>query len=122
MESTATAPNELSKKSLTSIIYGLYASSFILGVTVFIAIIMNYVKKSEVVGTYLESHFRWQIRTFWFSLLWFFVGLLLILFSLTGIPLLIIGIPLLIGNAIWMIYRIVRGWLTLNDNKPMYAK
>lgn len=122
MESTATTTTDDSQKSLTTIIYGLYASSLILGVTVFIAIIINYAKRPEVSGTYLESHFQWQIRTFWFSLLWFIVGLLLILLSLTGIPLLIIGIPLLIGNGIWVIYRIVRGWLTLYDNKPMYAQ
>lgn len=122
MEGTTIAPNETPEKSLTSIIYGLYASSFILGFTVFIALIINYIKRPEVAGTFLESHFRWQMRTFWFSLLWFSVGIFLILLSLTGTPFVAIGAPLLLGNGIWVIYRIIRGWLTLNNNKPMYAQ
>lgn len=101
------------KKQLTTIIYALYAVSFLVGLTAIAAIIMNYVKQDEVRGTFLESHFRWQIRTFWFGLLWGVLGVIL--------SFVFIGIFVLIGNVIWMIYRIVKGWLNLNDNKPMYA-
>jgi len=75
---------------------------------------VNYVKKTDVAGTWLESHFKWQIRTFWYPLLWSILGLIGIYF--------IIGIPILIANTIWVIYRIVKGWLRLNDGKEMYSK
>jgi uncharacterized membrane protein len=77
------------------------------------------VKRSEVRGTWLESHFRWQIRTFWFGLLWvalcgaFVVGTL-------GNGLLIAWLPLTVVG-LWFVYRIVRGWLRLTDGRPMYG-
>jgi len=82
-------------------------------VTAIAAIIMNYLKKDDVAGTFLESHFRWQMRTFWFALLWSVVGVLT--------TALLIGWLVLLANAVWFIYRIVRGFLNLNDGKPMYA-
>lgn len=103
-----------SQKTITTIIYGLQAASFLLGITFIIAIIINYVKKSDVTGTWLESHFKWQIRTFWFALLWSIIGLIGLYF--------IIGVPILIANTIWVIYRIVKGFLRLNDGKEMYSK
>jgi uncharacterized membrane protein len=99
-------------KTLTHVIYGLYAASIFIGLTAIVAIIMNYVKESDVAGTYLESHFRWQIRTFWFGLLWGAIGLIT--------SLIFIGWAVLVAAGIWFIYRIVRGWLNLNDGKPMY--
>jgi len=102
-----------SLKNLTTVIYALYAASFLVGVSAIIAIIMNYVKKQDVVGTIYESHFRWQIRTFWFGLLWLVLG------ALTWI--IVIGWIVLFVNGIWIIYRIVKGWLYLNDGKPMYS-
>lgn len=76
------------------------------------AVIVNYVKRDDVRGTFLESHFRWQIRTFWFGLLWGVVG------GLTMI--LLIGYVVLFVDFIWIIYRIIKGWLDLVDRKPMY--
>ena len=105
---------EEQNKSITQIAYGLYAASLVVGITCIVAIILNYVKKDDVVGTIYESHFRWQIRTFWFSLLWGFLGfILLIAFGL--------GILVWIASGIWFIYRIVIGWLRLSEGKPMYA-
>jgi len=104
--------NNNAQKRITTIVYALQAISFLLGITYIVAIIINYVKKDDVRGTWLESHFRWQIRTFWFSLLWSAIGIIGIFF--------IIGYLLLIANAIWVIYRIVKGWLRLNDGKEMY--
>jgi uncharacterized membrane protein len=66
-----------------------------------------------VAGTYLESHFRWQIRTFWFALLWSVIGVLTLV--------LVVGAFVLLGNLVWVIYRIVKGGLYLNDGKAMYA-
>lgn len=100
-------------KQLTMIIYILYLLSAFVGVTALAAIIINYLKRDEVVGTYLETHFRWQMRTFWFGLLWAAVGALSI-----G---LIVGIFILIANSIWLLYRMLRGLLALNDNKAMYS-
>ena len=99
-------------KKLTMIIYALYAASFLVGVTSIFAIIINYIKKDEMAGTVLESHFRWQMRTFWFGLLWAVLGVIL--------AFVIVGFVVLLVNAIWIIYRIAKGWLNLNENKPMY--
>jgi len=106
------ADQEKSARTLTTVIYALYAASFIVGITAIAAIVINYVKKGEVAGTWLESHFRWQIRTFWFGLLWSIVGMALMM--------VIVGWAILAANAVWVIYRIVKGWLNLNDGKAMY--
>ena len=114
-EECATATqNDNSQKTITTIIYALQAVSFLLGITFIAAVIINYVKKGDVAGTWLESHFRWQIRTFWFALLWSIIGLIGAIF--------LIGYFLLFANAIWVIYRIVKGWLRLSDGKEMYTK
>jgi len=82
-------------------------------------VILNYVKRGEVRGSWLESHFRWQIRTFWFGLLWASLCILLVIATL-GVGILIVWIPLgLVG--IWFIYRVARGWIRLNERRPMYA-
>ena len=101
-------------KQVTTIIYALYAASILVGVTCLVAIVMNYVKKDDVVGTYLESHFRWQIRTFWFALLWSVIGVVLLFF--------VVGFFVLGANFVWFIYRIVKGWMYLNDGKAMYPQ
>ena len=84
-----------------------------------IAVILNYVKRSEVRGTWLESHFRWQIRTFWFGVLWSVLCFLFVLFTL-GLGLLIVWIPI-VFISLWFIYRIVRGWMALNERRTMYT-
>jgi uncharacterized membrane protein len=119
----------------TNIIYGLHSLSVLIGLMSFhtiigmfiwglpsiVAVIMNYARRSATHGTYLESHFRWQIRTFWYAVLWSVV------IAAVSIPLvlILIGIPILIGGyyalAIWIIYRIARGWLALRDKRPMYV-
>jgi uncharacterized membrane protein len=91
--------------------------AFVFGVPSIIAVVINYLKKEEARGTFLESHFRWQIRTFWFSLLWCIIAVMLFI-TILGIPLALI---VLISAGIWAIYRIARGWLALRDRKPMYT-
>jgi uncharacterized membrane protein len=93
--------------------------AFLTGWPSIIAVILNYVKRSEVRGTWLESHFRWQIRTFWFGLLWVSLCGLFVLATL-GIGILIAWLPIGVVG-IWFVYRIVRGWLALRDRKPMYV-
>jgi uncharacterized membrane protein len=93
--------------------------AFLLGWPSIIAVILNYVKRNDVRGTWLESHFRWQIRTFWFGLLWVSLCLIFVVLTL-GIGILVAWLPLAV-ITVWFIYRIVRGWLALNDRRPMYA-
>ncbi|MCP5268379.1 MAG: hypothetical protein H6943_04970 [Zoogloeaceae bacterium] len=114
---------------LTHLIYGLHAvavvvgvlssatvaGGFVFGVPSLLAVILNYVKRGDVAGTWLESHFRWQIRTFWFTLLWLIVyGLFII--TIIGIP---IAWALIAILGVWVAYRVVRGWMALSDIKPM---
>lgn len=113
MRNLASTEVEQSAITLTTVIYALYAASYFVGITAIVAIVMNYVKKEDVAGTFLESHFRWQIRTFWFGVLWSVLGIITLA--------LIIGWFVLLANGIWIIYRIVKGWLLLNDGKPMYT-
>ena len=117
----------------TQVIYALHAFSLITGIigaaTVIgafltgwpslIAVVLNYVKRGDVRGTWLDSHFRWQIRTFWFGLLWVAVCLFFIVGTL-GIGILIAWMPLAFVS-LWFIYRIVRGWLRLRDGREMYV-
>ena len=120
-----------SQVKLTHVIYGLHAVSLLTGIigaaTVvgafltgwpsIIAVILNYVKRGDVRGTWLEPHFQWQIRTFWYGLLWVVLCGLFVVFTL-GIGLLIAWLPLgLVG--LWFIYRIARGWLALMDRRPV---
>src|SRR5688572_18664796 len=93
--------------------------AFLTGWPSIIAVILNYVKRGEVRGTWLDSHFRWQIRTFWFGALWIGLCALFVVGTL-GVGLLIAWVPLLFVS-LWFIYRIVRGWLALNARRPMYA-
>ena len=116
----------------TQAIYALHAFSLAMGIlgtatiiTAFltgwpsiIAVVLNYVKRGEVRGTWLESHFRWQLRTFWYGVLW--VGLcLLFIIATFGMGLLIAWLPLAMVS-VWFIYRVVRGWSALNARQPMY--
>ena len=114
---------------LTHFIYGLHAIAVLIGVTssatvaggfVFglpslVAVLLNYLKRGDVNGTWLESHFRWQIRTFWFTALWLVAyGLLII--TIIGIPIAWILIAIL---GLWVGYRVIRGWVALFSERPV---
>jgi uncharacterized membrane protein len=128
------APADSSLLTYTHVIYALHALSVLIGVTgpativgsfVFglpsiIAVIMNYVRRSDVRGSWLDSHFSWQIRTFWFALLW------ITLAGIISAPLvLLLGLGIVtffIAAAVvglWVLYRVIRGWLALRDGKPL---
>ena len=114
---------------LTHVIYGLHAFSvltgifgaasvigaFLVGWPSIIAVILNYVKRSDVAGTWLESHFRWQISTFWFALLWVLIAVAV---GLTIVGLLLTAV-ILIAVTVWLVYRVARGWIALSGVKPM---
>jgi uncharacterized membrane protein len=90
-------------------------TAFLTGWPSILAVILNYAKRSDVRGTYLETHFRWQIRTFWWALLWVVVAFALFV-TIIGIPL---AWLLIVGTGVWVLYRIVRGWLALNENRAI---
>jgi len=133
MNSVMTVEANPSLVRTTQIVYALHAlglvigafgaasvlGSFLFGWPSIIAVIINYVKRSEVRGTWLESHFSWQIRTFWFALLWAAVVAAVsipLAIVLIGIGTWVLGMGLL---GLWAIYRIARGWLRLSDHQPM---
>jgi len=133
---TAEAPRvDESLVSYTHVIYALHAFAVLIGITTahtivgsfvgglpsIIAVIMNYARRSATRGTYLESHFRWQIRTFWYALLWACVILLVsapFFLVIIGWPMAVFG---LWGLGLWIAYRVIRGWLALKDKRPMYV-
>lgn len=100
-------------RRLTTIAYALQAAGFFTGgLTMVAAVILNYIKREDMTGTPYASHCRWQIRTFWFGLLWFALAA----------PSTVIGIGLVLIYAIvfWLIYRIIKGWVRLSEGKEMY--
>jgi uncharacterized membrane protein len=94
-------------------------TSFLFGLPSIVAVIMNYVRRGAVRGTWLESHFRWQIRTFWSALFW------LVLAVLVSLPLMLVVIGFLTLPAaivvigLWVLYRVARGWLRLSGGQPI---
>ena len=88
-------------------------TAFLTGWPSIIAVIINYVKRSEVRGTRVDSHFGWQLRTFWFALLWLLAGAVAFA-TFIGIPL---AIAIWVGTGLWVVYRLVRGWMALMDGK-----
>ncbi len=133
---TAEAPRvDDSLITYTHVIYALHALAVVIGITTahtivgsfvgglpsIVAVIMNYARRSATVGTFLESHFRWQIRTFWYALLWAIVIILVSLpfmIIVIGFGFAIVGLWTL---GLWIAYRVVRGWLALRDRRPMYV-
>jgi uncharacterized membrane protein len=117
--------------TVAHIVYALHAVAIIVGIagtaTVIgsfvgslpslAAVILNYLKRAEARSTWVASHYRWQIRTFWYALLWALIGWGLV-FTIVGV---VVGVPILIALTLWLLYRIGRGWLRLHARQPMYA-
>jgi uncharacterized membrane protein len=119
--------------SYTHLMYALHAASIVIGVmsTAFIvtsfvfglpsiiAVIMNYLRRNDVRGTWLESHFGWQLRTFWWALGWLIAATMVF----GPFALILIGIPFLLLSyfliGVWTAYRVLRGWLALRDTRSM---
>jgi uncharacterized membrane protein len=105
--------DEKSLKTVVTVVYALQAAGFVTGIAWIVAIVIDYVKRDDAKGTWLESHFSWQIRTFWWGLLWGVIG------AIT--TLIVVGFAILFADAIWIIYRVVKGWLNLAEGKPLPA-
>ena len=133
-DTTATRAVDPSLVSYTHWMYALHALAAIIGISTaafiatafvfsipsIIAVIMNYVKRDQVRGTWLDSHFSWQLRTFWWAALWIAViavisAPLVLLFGL-GLITMWIGISLV---GLWILYRVIRGWLALKDGRAV---
>lgn len=98
---------------IVHLVYLLQAIGFVTGITLIAGAIVYYVKRGDLTSELQKSHFKWQIRTFWYMCLWAFVsGLLSSIIS---------GSIVIAAVGIWGVYRVVRGWLYLYDGKPMYA-
>ena len=105
-------------------VVGLASSGFPLiaplgGLAGIVGIIMAYVKRGEATGTWLASHYRWLIRTFWFSLLWGLIGAIIFVLLALIIIGIIIGYAIWVATTIWVLYRLVRGYMLFNDSKPI---
>jgi uncharacterized membrane protein len=95
--------------------------SFLFGWPSLIAVVLNYIWRGDVRGTWLETHYRWQIRTFWFALLWAVLVAVIsapLALVIIGFGTWVVGMALL---GLWAIYRIARGWIALKDARPMPA-
>ena len=123
-------PDDHSLVTYTNIIYALHTfgvlmgvlstattvvGGFVFSVPSIIAVILNYAKRSAVRGTWLESHFNWQIHTFWYALLWLVVAAVLFM-TVVGI---VLAYILAVGVGFWIVYRILRGWMALNDERAV---
>lgn len=101
-----------SLRKLSHVLYALYACAWLsCGLTALIAVIINYIKREETVGTLYESHFRWQIQTFWYAAIGSIIGFVSLIF--------LVGFLIFAVLSIWVIYRIAKGWLYLNDSRPV---
>jgi uncharacterized membrane protein len=100
-------------------LYIFHAISLLLSFGLFswIPLIISYFKRGDAAGTFVYSHHNWQIRSFWWYLLWLAIGWICV-YSIIGI---IIGIPVLVLAWLWKAYRLLKGALALNDNQPMPA-
>ena len=98
-------------KTVATVVYALQAFGFFVGITWIVEVIIDYVKKDDAAGTWLASHYSWQIRTFWWGLLWGVIGGILVF--------VVVGFLVLAADAIWIIYRIVKGWLRLSENREV---
>ena len=108
-----TAESVEEQAKFAHIVYLLQAIGFFVGITFIAGVVLNYIKKGDISDLMVASHFRWQIRTFWFSLLWAVIG--------TVLSIVVVGLVVLLINAVWVLYRLIKGWLRLNEQKPMYT-
>ncbi len=127
--------------TINHVTYGLYLFSyFTAGLSWLVAIVLNYLYRPEMRGTWLESHVNWQTNTFWFSIVWFVIGIVLLMsgfglglgagiwstpivpvarVAVSGVLIGIAGVALCVITALWHLYRVIRGWIALADGQPV---
>lgn len=105
------AQNSAQEKRIVVIAYALFAVAvFGLWVPSIAGVVINYLKIDNASPLY-ASHHRWMIRTFWWGLLWLTLGLVLWV--------VLVGYAILGGLLVWWIYRVVKGWLALHEDRPV---
>jgi uncharacterized membrane protein len=114
VKTTESATPEEAARQAAIAVYALQAASFLVVITMIAGVILDYVKREDVAGTWLESHYTWQIRTFWWWLVWMAVAAVL--------AVIFVGIAVALVNQIWLLYRIIKGWIRLSEGKPMYVQ
>ncbi|WOE31029.1 MULTISPECIES: hypothetical protein [unclassified Acinetobacter] len=131
---TTYTPAQDSQKTLTLILYVLYIVAIVTGgILAIIALMINYIKRSDMDGSIFASHFTWQIRTFWWYLFWNIIAFIPFgfLFWNNNNPDIFAGIALgaslfcfavIALSWVWIVYRAIRGLIYLSDNKPMYSE
>jgi len=105
------APGEKERglKTMALVVYGLYMLSCFVGFSGIIGIIVAHLKKGDAEGTFLDSHFSNQIRTFWIAFGLVVVGAIL--------SIVVVGWFVMIGAGIWFLYRTIKGLIRLSDNR-----
>lgn len=98
-------------RDMATLVYALYTASILVGITLIGGVVVAYLKRDDAAGTWLESHYRWQIRTFWWSLLWGAIGFIT--------TLILVGFAVLFAAWVWFIYRVAKGWLALRAGRPV---
>lgn len=102
------APTE-STIQIAHITYALYALGMVTGIFAIAGLIVAYIKRDDVAGTYLASHYSWLIRTFWWGLLWLAIGVILMIVA--------VGFVVLAVVWVWWVYRVIKGWLRLTEKR-----
>ncbi len=110
-DTTIDAIDQDKYKGTATLVYALYALSFIFGITYIAGVIVAYIKRDDAHGSYVQSHFSYQIRTFWWSFLWAVIGIATIIVY--------VGALILLANGIWVIYRIIKGWMRLSERSAV---
>lgn len=108
--------------TITHVLYGMHAvAPFTLWTFAIIAMIIGVVKRDDVRGTWLDSHYAYLSRTFWWGLLWAIAAW--VVFWVLGLLTLGIGMLFLwvlpVAVLVWYLYRVIRGWINLNDHKTV---
>lgn len=106
------APRTAEARKWVTLVYALYAASLLVAVTLPIGVVFAYIKRDDVAGSWLQSHVRWQIRTFWISLA---IGVAVFVLSFV-----LIGFLLAPVAFVWFVYRVAKGWIRLSEQRPMY--
>ena len=112
IQHNAPAPDNL--RTYSMIVYGLYAASLVVGITLLVGVIMAYVKRGEMQGTVFYNHMQYLIKTFWVSLIGFFIGGLTLALAVGGLSLIVV--------SVWFVYRVVAGFIKLYERKPVSAE
>jgi uncharacterized membrane protein len=98
-------------RDMATLVYALYTVSILVGITLVGGVVVAYLKRDDAAGTWLESHYRWQIRTFWWALGWAAIGVLT--------SLILVGFLVLFATMVWFVYRVAKGWLALRAGRPV---